>query len=164
MHSILQRTGRSLREIYQEYLPMVYRIAFTYMKNSYDSEDAAQETFMRLLRCGKPFRDTEHVKAWLIVTVTNVCRDMLRRKQRTELNIEDFHTLAAEPAETDDTLMEAILALPDSYKTVIYMYYYEGYSTTETAKILGKSPNTIKTWLSRARAKLKEQLGEDFDA
>ena len=104
------------------------------------------------------------MKAWLIVTVTNVCRDMLRRKRRTELNIEDFHTLAAEPAETDDTLMEAILALPDSYKTVIYMYYYEGYSTTETAKILDKSPNTIKTWLSRARAKLKEQLGEDFDA
>lgn len=164
MHSILQRTGRSLREIYQEYLPMVYRIAFTYMKNSYDSEDAAQETFMRLLRCRKSFRDTEHVKAWLIVTVTNVCRDMLRRKRRTELNIEDFHTLAAEPAETDNTLMEAILALPDSYKTVIYMYYYEGYSTTETAKILDKSPNTIKTWLSRARAKLKEQLGEDFDA
>ena len=109
MHSILQRTGRSLREIYQEYLPMVYRIAFTYMKNSYDSEDAAQETFMRLLRCRKSFRDTEHVKAWLIVTVTNVCRDMLRRKRRTELNIEDFHTLAAEPAETDDTLMELSL-------------------------------------------------------
>ena len=66
MESALQRTGSSFRDVYQTYLPMVYRIAFTYLKNPQDSEDAAQETFLRLMRLEKPLQSQEHCKAWLI--------------------------------------------------------------------------------------------------
>ena len=55
MESALQRTGRSFREVYEAYLPLVYRIAYTYMKNPEDSEDAAQEAFIRLARSGRSF-------------------------------------------------------------------------------------------------------------
>ena len=126
MQSTLQRTGRSFQEIYEIYLPMVYRIAYTYMKNPYDSEDAAHETFLRLLRQTKPFQSQEHCKRWLIVTVTNVCRDLLRKKSRTELDLEEYRDLAAPEAKRDE-LLEEILRLPDKYKTAVYLHYYEGY-------------------------------------
>lgn len=162
MNSTLHRAGRSFQQVYQERLPTVYRIAFTYLKNSSDSEDAAHETFLRLMKRTEPFRDEEHEKAWLIVTVTNVCKDMLRRKYRDEANIEDCFGLSSAPYETNG-LLEAIMELPDKYKTAVYLYYYEGYSTKEMAKLLDQSPETIKTWLKRARKKLREQLGEDFN-
>lgn len=162
MKSTLQRTGRTFQDVYREQLPTVYRIAFTYLKNSYDSEDAAHETFLRLMRRTEPFQNEEHEKAWLIVTVSNVCKDMLRRKHRQDASLEDYTSLAAAPYETDE-LLEAVMALPDSYKTAVYLYYYEGYSVKETAKLLGSSPETVKSWLRRARKKLREQLGEDFN-
>ena len=155
---------QSFREIYEEYLPMVYRVAYTYMKNSYDSEDAAHETFLRLMKCGKPFNDGEHVKAWLIVTATNVCRDMLRRKHRDDVSMDDGAFAMDGPDEEKQALLQAVMALPEAYKTVVYMYYYEGYSVTEIAKILDKPAGTVKTWLSRARKQLKDTLGgETYD-
>ena len=150
---------QSFREIYEEYLPMVYRVAYTYMKSSYDSEDAAHETFLRLMKCGKAFQDGEHVKAWLIVTATNVCRDMLRRKHRDDVSIDDGAFALDEPGEEKQELLQAVMALPETYKTVVYMYYYEGYSVAEIARILDKPTGTVKTWLSRARKQLKDFLG-----
>ena len=161
MESVLQRTGRSFREVYQAYLPLVYRIAFTYMKNPEDSEDAAQETFLRLMKQEKPFQSQEHCKRWLIVTVGNVCKDLLR-KRRGELNLDDFTELPSEPR-TDSALLDELLKLPEKYRTTVYLYYYEGYAVKEMAKLLDQSPETIKTWLRRARAQLKQRLGESFD-
>ena len=157
------KPGWSFREIYESYLPLVYRIAFTYMKNRQDSEDAAQETFLRLMRQEKPFQSVEHCKAWLIVTVGNVCKDALRRRRNTEVPMEDCIGLAAEPV-GDNDLMREILELPDKYKTTVYLYYYEGYSVKEIARLLRQSPETVKTWLRRARGKLKERLGVRIDA
>lgn len=152
--------GGSFRDIYEEYLPMVYRLAFTYMRNKGDSEDAAHETFLRLLKNKKPFSDREHVKAWLLVTVSNVCRDMLRRSCRRDVSLQEG---ALSPTEDGEKrlLLQAVLELPDSYKTVVYLYYYEGYSVAEIGKILGKPAGTVKTWLSRARKQLRETLGGD---
>lgn len=155
---------QSFRETYETYLPMVYRIAFTYLKNSYDSEDAAHETFLRLMKCDKPFRDAEHIKAWLIVTATNVCRDMLRRKHREDVSLEDRDFALDNVSAERQELLQAVMALPESYKTVVYMYYYEGYSVTEIARALNKPAGTVKTWLSRSRKQLKEFLGgETYD-
>ena len=162
MESALQRTGSSFRDVYQAYLPMVYRIAFTYLKNPQDSEDAAQETFLRLMRLEKPLQSQEHCKAWLIVTAGNVCKDLLRRRRQTELSLEDCRELSTEPA-LGNELMQAILELPDKYKTAVYLYYYEGYSVKEMAKLLRQSPESMKSRLRRAREQLKQRLGESLD-
>ena len=150
MSDALPCEERSVREIYDEYAPMLYRIAFTYMKNRYDSEDALQECFVRYIRSRPVFRDRQHEKGWLILTTTNICRDMLKSRNRQHENLEDHADLASPPPETDG-LTEAILKLPDRYKTPIYLYYYEGYSVKEIAVILHQPSNTIKTWLARAR-------------
>ena len=163
MPDALQRTGRAVRELYEEYSQTLYRIAFTYMKNRYDAEDALQETFLRLIRGRVAFVDAQHEKAWLIRTVSNVCRDMLKAKSRHHLDL-DAQTQLAAPEPEANALLAAILALPGKYKTAVYLYYYEGYAVSEIADMLRQSPNTVKTWLFRARKALKESLGGDLDA
>ena len=163
MPDALQRTGRAVRELYEEHSQTLYRIAFTYMKNRYDAEDALQETFLRLIRGNVSFQNGQHEKAWLIRTVTNVCRDMLKAKSRHHLDL-DEQTQLASPGPEVNSLMAAILALPGKYKTAVYLHYYEGYAVSEIADMLRQSPNTIKTWLFRARKALKESLGGDLDA
>ncbi len=164
--SALQRTGRSVQDIYNDHADRVYRLARLYMKNHHDSEDVVQDVFViliRQLRAGKSFESREHEKAWLIVTTGNLCKNKLRDKRRTELPLEDYDQL---PAMDRDrfALYEAILALPDNYKSAVYLFYYEGYHTEEIAAMLQERPATIRTWLSRARKRLKNELGgADFD-
>ena len=140
-------TGMSFRALYEEHLPMVYRLAYSYLRNPQDSEDAAQECFLRLMKQKREFRDAGHVKAWLIVTVSNVCKDEARDQ--------------ASPPETDRELLELILQLPEKYKTVIYLYYYEGYAVREIAAMLSLTAEAVKTRLRRARAMLRVDLEEN---
>lgn len=151
----------NLQRIYQELLPAVYRVAYTYMKNTYDSEDAAQEAFIRLARCSRSFRNERELKSWMLVTVSNVCKDMLRRRQRQDLNLDDYPELSA-PMDEKQELLRAILDLPDKYKSVIYLYYFEGYAVKEIAKVTRQTEGTVKSWLFRARKLLKQSLKEEL--
>ena len=158
MQRELLRAELDLQRLYQELLPAVYRVAYTYMKNSFDSEDAAQEAFYRLARYRGSFHDERAVKGWLIVTVSNVCKDMLRRRHREDEGLEEHPELLA-PGMTDDTLL-ALMELPGKFKAALYLYYYEGYGVREIARLSGKSEGTVKSWLARARALLKRRLEE----
>ena len=112
MPDALQRTGRAVRELYEEHSQTLYRIAFTYLKNRYDAEDALQETFLRLIRGRVCFADETHEKAWLVRTVSNVCRDMLRARSRRHEDLDEHPELAApEPEVTRDSAMRAFKAL-----------------------------------------------------
>ena len=151
----------NLQRLYQELLPAVYRVAYTYMKNTYDSEDAAQEAFIRLARCSRSFQNERELKSWMLVTVSNVCKDMLRRRQRQDLNLDDYPELSA-PTDEKQELLRAILDLPDKYKSVIYLYYFEGYAVKEIAKVTRQTEGTVKSWLFRARKLLKRSLKEEL--
>lgn len=162
MHDALQRTGRAVRDVYEEHAAAVYRVAYSYMKNRYDAEDALQETFLRLLRADVTFADRGHELGWLIRTAQNVCRDMLKSKARGHEDLDAHPELPA--PERDDSVLRAILALPEKYKAVVYLYYYEGCTVREIASMLRLPPNTVKTRLSRARKALKNEMGGDEDA
>lgn len=151
----------NLQRLYQELLPAVYRVAYTYMKNTYDSEDAAQEAFIRLARCSRSFQNERELKSWMLVTVSNVCKDMLRRRQRQDLNLDDYPELSA-PMDEKQELLRAILDLPEKYKSVIYLYYFEGYAVKEIAKVTRQTEGTVKSWLFRARKLLKRSLKEEL--
>lgn len=155
-------SGRTVRDVYLEHAGTLYRIAFTYMKNPYDSEDALQECFVRYLRRGKGFTDAQHEKGWLILTTVNVCRDLLRSRARRAESL-DEHTDLSVPLPEPDPLLDAVLALPDRYKAPLYLYYYEGYSVKEIAAMLRVPVNTVKTRLSRARKLLKNEWGDEPD-
>ena len=98
-----------------------------------------------------------HEKAWLIVTASNLCKDALRKWWRRWEDIGQFEGIAAE--ERDCTVYEAILRLKPDYKTVVYMFYYEGYTTAEIAHYQRCREATVRSRLSRARKMLKSMLG-----
>ena len=155
----LNQTGtKNFIETYNRHVDMVYRVCYSFMKNQTDTEDMVQETFLRLLSNQKKFADERHEKAWLIVTASNLCKDTLKKWWRTNENIDDYPDL---PQKTNGSsaVMEAILSLSDDYKTVVYMYYYEGYSTAEIAQFLGCPDATVRSRLARARKQLQAMLG-----
>ena len=105
------------------------------------------------------FQSEEHERAWFIRVTLNACRDLLRSFFRSRtVPMEEISSLAALEPETRDVL-EAVLALPEKYKNVIYLHYYEGYPAAEIGRILGKNTNTVYTLLDRGRKLLKEKLG-----
>ena len=158
----LQRTGKEITEIYNRQVDTVYRICFSFMKNTVDTEDMVQETFLRLIKSGVGFVSEEHEKAWLIVTASNLCRDTLKKWWRRTEDIDDPSLNLKQPPFEIDSVLDAILKLPADQKTAVYMYYYEGYSTADIAAYLSCPEATVRSRLSRARKTLKRKLGGDF--
>lgn len=139
---------------FSQYADMVYRIALSNTVCAADAEDVTQEAFLRLLESGKTFHDAEHLKAWLIRVTINLCRDDYRRKNRLAPLTRE---IANRPVYDGNRVLEAVSALPENYRNVIYLHYYEGYTAKEIGKILGAKENTVLSWLFRARAALENE-------
>lgn len=152
-----------------EYRAMLYRVAFSNVKNPADAEDAVQEAFLRYLRNGKPIQNREHEKAWLIRATIHICIDMLKSgwHQRTVSWDESSENAVSHvylPCQLqDDGTLEAVLRLPAHYRNPIYLFYYEDYSIAEIAGILGEKEGTVKTRLRRGREEVRKLLTEKRD-
>ena len=153
-------TKEEIIEIYNRNAKMIYRVCYSYLRNREDTEDAVQETFLRLLQSAERFQDNEHEKAWLIRTSINICKNVLKHWSRKNESIYDHPEIEAPSnSETDET-MELIMNLPEKYKSTVYLHYYEGYSSKEIALILKKNDSTIRNYLRKARELLKTVLEE----
>lgn len=148
-----------ISDIYRRHVNTVYRVCFVYLKNSSDAEDAVQSTFIKLIEHKKSFQNSEHEKAWLIVTASNHCKDMLRHWWRKTAPIDE--TAAAPAAFEIDETLQKVLGLPEKIKAAVYLYYYEGYSTVEIARMLKKSQSTVRGYLHTGREQLRLTLGGD---
>ena len=147
-----------IEAIYRRQFKLVYQICLVLMKSVPDAEDAAQTVFRRVMERAEPFRDPEHEKAWLIVTARNECRDQLRHWwRRCREDASALEALAWEQPE-DGSIWEQVAALPDKHRLVLYLHYYQGYTTDEIAKMLGENPSTVRSRLVQARKKLKIRL------
>ena len=154
-------TDNEMTEIYNRNVLSVYRLCFSYLKNVTDTEDIVQETFVKAFMRDKAFENERHEKGWLIMTAGNMCKDLLSHWWRKNRNLDNYETLQAKAGfDIDETFIE-IMKLPPKYKTVIYMYYYEEYSTREISEILKKNKSTVCSMLKRGREILKERLGEN---
>lgn len=154
MRSHLSR-GEAERLV-RTYSDLILRLSFTYLKNTEDAKDICQTVFLRLLEKPREFQSPEHERAWIIRTAVNVCKDQLKSSwHRTTVDLS-----AASEAE-EGSLWAAVALLPPKYRTVIYLYYYEGYSANEIAQMLGEKPATVATRLSRGRDKLRIQLEQE---
>lgn len=142
-------------EAFLAYKDDVYRLAVSYTRSIADAEDVCQTVFLKLMeqRNIQPGRE----KAWLMQVTANECRSLLRSHwwKRTEPLDEKI----PEPSREDGLLRE-VMALEPKYRTVVYLYYYEGYSVEEIGKLLKTNPSTVSTRLARGRSKLKEELKE----
>lgn len=144
-----------------QYQDMVYRIALHQFGVSQDAEDAVQEVFLRLYTEEKSFEGGEHLRRWLIRVTINVCKDALKspwRRRRVPLDAVPDQPVFDRPEERE--LYQAVMALPEKYRTVLDLFYYEELSTKEIATLLGLRQSAVTTRLSRARELLKKQLKE----
>lgn len=150
-----------IKSTVEEYSSTVSKTAFSYLKNVADAEDITQEVFLSLMQSKGEFENEEHLKAWLIRVTINKCKNYLKSswfKSRNPI-LGDITYLPKGESE----VLSAVLSLKVKYRIPIHLYYYEGYSIKEIAKILDTPESTIGTRLSRARKILKEMLGEIYD-
>ena len=148
----------NMENILNEYSDMVYKIAYSQTKSQHHAEDVFQEVFLRLIKKKPSFQNKEHLKAWLIRVTINCSKSIFLSfhfKKRAELNNDIIDSkILLEKSE----LYYAVMDLSSKYKSVLYLFYYEGYSIKEIADILGKKEATIKTNLHRGRKLLKINL------
>lgn len=147
------------------YADTVRRICFLHLKNYDDTEDIFQTVFLKYMLYNGVFGDAEHEKAWIIRVTINACKDFLKSfYHKNVVLLDDEYYIKDTSYSWKSDVLDAVLSLPEKYKNVIYLHYYEGYTAAEISKMIGRKENTVYTILSRAREMLKGKIGgEDFE-
>lgn len=156
-------TKERLEQIFRDYYQLIYRVAFSQVKNHADAEDITQEVFLKIIRHDMRYQSMEHERAWIVRVTVNLCRDLLKSKwHRTSVSMEEVSEAQRGSCENfteiQDDMMWAVLQLPEKYRNCLYLFYYEDYSIKEIAQSLEMPENTVKTNLKRGRQALKEFL------
>ncbi len=150
-----------LGSLYEAYADMIYRLALVRTRNRTDAEDVMQDVFFRCLRRQPRFRDQEHQKAWLITAAINSSKSLLSRADRRHGAGPEALEFMSKSDDVDTTVYDAVMQLPDKYRTAVHLFYYEGYSVEEIGKMTDTNPSTVKSHLHRAREALRRVLKED---
>lgn len=153
------RPCNDLEQVINRYAHRVQSLAFVYLKNRADAEDAAQDAFLAYFQKAPRFLSAQKEKAWLMQVTVNRCRDMLRAKYREELPLTEELSYIPPP---EDEVLRSVLELDEKYRVPIHLHYYEGYSLKEIASLLNVRPGTVGSWLSRGREILKERWGGEL--
>lgn len=141
-----------------QYGDTVYRLAFAYARSKADADDIFQEVFLRYYRRAPAFESEEHRKAWLLRVTINRAKSCLSKMLH-----EPQETADAAPFSAPESLElhEALLRLAPKYRTVIHLFYYEGYTAEEIGALLHRKPSTVRTQLTRARSRLADLLRDE---
>ncbi|MFF2480974.1 RNA polymerase sigma factor [Paenibacillus sp. NPDC058071] len=121
----IRRTNDEITEMYRRHMETVFRVCYMFLKNVPDTEDAVQSVFLKLIRSGPTFADEEHEKAWLIVTAQNHCKNALKywwKRNRSAFSRISERIFEQKPPTGE--VLEQLLALPEKYKMVLYLFYY----------------------------------------
>lgn len=156
------RSEQEVNRVIELYGDTVRRLCMIYLKNYADTEDIFQNVFLKYATSSIKFENDEHEKAWFIRVTINKCKDLLKSffRNRT-VSLDDIvEKPEAIPSDYREVL-EAVLSLPQKYRNVVYLHYYEGYSAPQISHILGKNVNTVYTLLTRSKKMLREILGGD---
>lgn len=167
--------GSLVEEVIRRNSDTVYRLAYSLVRTRADADDIYQEVFLRYVRKVPAFDSTEHEKAWFMRVTINCCKNLWKSpwmQRRSALENNTLERGAAqeaavyEAAEEDQLLIETVRQLPEKYRAVIHLFYYEELSVEEIGKITNSKASTVRTRLTRARRQLKSLLrekGEDLD-
>lgn len=153
-----------LPEAVAEHGDSLLRLCFLYLNDSHLAEDAVQDTFLKAYCSWDRFRRDCSPKTWLTRIACNVCKSYLRSPWRRLTSSELLEEAPYEDPGQDGTVLQAVTSLNQKYREVILLYYYQELPCREIAQILHLTESAVTARLSRARAKLREQLkGWYFD-
>ena len=149
-------------EILDTYGNSILRYAYSYLRNMSDAEDVLQDTLVQFLKAMPVFENPQHEKAWLLRVAGNLSKNRLAYNslRRTD---ELSEQLTADSREDLSFVWDAVGLLPEHYREVVHLFYYEGYSTKQIARMLQKKEATVRSDLRRGREKLKAVLKEAYD-
>lgn len=152
----------SVDEAFRRYGDRVFSAAFSICRSREDADDTVQDTFLKYHTQNADYADESHLKAWLLRVAINRARDVTGAFwRRNRVSWEDnMNELEFEQPE-DRSLFEAVMQLPEKYRIVIHLHYYEEYSIEEISRTVRRSPGTVKSQLNRGRKLLKSILTED---
>lgn len=168
------------------YGSMLFKLSYLRLQNEQDAEDVVQEVFYQYLKRSKPFESPEHEKAWFIKVTLNACRKVWRGFGRhpqkslaegvpgqcmEEGESEEAAIGAAVPDPEEEAVrreerrrvLAAVMALPERYRDVIHLFYYEELSVKEIARLTGRGESTVTSQLTRGRSLLKKTLKGGYD-
>ncbi len=149
---------QNIDALFTTYQDSVFRLALSYTRSVPDAEDICQTVFLKLLHA--PQLEAGKEKAWLMQVTANESRNLLRSFWRRNVGSLDELLEDTLPLRTskDSELFTQVMALETKYRVVLYLYYYEGFSTAEIARLTHLSKTAVTTRLQRARNKLKTNL------
>lgn len=153
---------RSPEDVLTTYGDSMLRLAFSYMHQISDAEDIVQEVLIKYIEKDPKINSENHEKAWLLRVTGNECKNKIKHNKIRQTSQLEESTKVFDNVELN-YVWDAIKNLPDKYREVIHLYYQEGYSTTEVAKLLSKKESTVRSLMRRARKNLKDVLREEYD-
>lgn len=159
---IKEDTNETASRLLDQYGNMILRLAYSYLHNQSDAEDILQETLIKYLQTAPDFAGPVHEKAWLLKVAANLSKNRIdynRIRQTDELE----ETLVAKERQDLSFVWEAVKQLPANYRAAIHLFYYEGCSTAEIARILDRKESSVRSDLRRGREQLKNILKEAYD-
>ena len=150
-----------LMEKYKDHL---FAVAFNICKNAADADDVVQDTFLQYHIGDKQVENEQHIRAWLIRVTINKAKNInMSFWRRAGIPLEDYmETLTFETPEAED-LFEEVMKLPEKYRIVIHLFYYEDYSIREIAQIINATESNVKVRLTRGRRLLRNVLKEEWN-
>ena len=155
-----------LKMLIEKYRNNLYTAAFNVCKNAQDAEDVVQDTFLQYWSQKKEFETEQHIRAWLLRVAINKAKNKNNTFfRRNALPLEDYMETLAFQSEESSELFEAVMKLPEKYRIVVHLFYYEDYSVSvkEIADILKITPGNVKVRLSRGRMSLRNTLKEAWE-
>ena len=155
--------GLSYEQVVHRYAQNVSSACLMRLQNWADAEDCFQNTFLKLYKSSPDFHSESHLKAWLLRVAINECKNCIRDSRR-QIPLDTIVDKPAPSAEDDVDLSWALMQLEGDYREVVYLHYVERMKVREIADVLGKNPNTVSSYLQRARKKLKALLTEGEDS
>ena len=155
--------NESIETVIQRYKATVYSVALSYVNNREDADDIFQEVFLIYFRTNPQFNEEEHRKAWLIRTTINCSKlvvDSTYRKRTVPLDEMEEESFQFQTKE-ENAVYVALQALPEKYRTVLHLFYFEDMSIDMICKVLDLKSSTVKVQLMRGREMMKEKLKEE---
>ncbi len=156
------RSEQEANRAIERYSDTVRRLCMVHLKNYADTEDIFQTVFLKYVLSSVSFESEEHEKAWFIRVTINACKDLLKSFFRSRtISLEEVLEQPSKLAPDHREVLEAVLSLPQKYRDVVYLHYFEDYTAPQISRILGSNENTVYTLLTRSRKMLREKLGGD---
>ncbi|MDT8300114.1 MAG: RNA polymerase sigma factor [Sedimentisphaerales bacterium] len=162
--------SKTFVQLYRSHYDEIFRYCAHRLFERTKAEDVTSEVFLKAVENFHGFKGNEQqFRCWLYRIATNAVNNHLRKIARRKRLLKFAHEHSnsqdadcEEPADKLALLKEAVFTLNPRYQTIITLRFFENLKLTEIAEVLGSSPGTVRSQLTRALAKLRKVLGTEF--